>query len=385
MMTINNSNNPTGNEPANDETYMRRAIELAALGRFTTSPNPNVGCVIVKEGKIIGEGYHHHAGGPHAEVNALNMAGENAKGATVYVTLEPCSHFGKTPPCADALINAGVKRVVAAMQDPNPQVAGRGLHKLVAAGIDVSHGVLMQEAEKLNIGFFKRMRTGFPYIQLKLAASLDGKTALASGESQWITSNASRQDVQNFRAQASAILTTSATVLADDPAMNVRWEALSDEIKAIYPLESLRQPIRIITDSQNRVTPDYKITQLAGECLLARTHSQQEDWQGDVSEIFLPTNGKNSSVDLVLLMMQLGKRNINSVWVESGAHFAGALLELGLVDELIIYIAPKILGNDARGLLSISPLSSLSEAPEFTIDSLQQIGPDIRVCLKPRY
>lgn len=313
------------------------------------------------------------------------MAGENAKGATVYVTLEPCSHFGKTPPCADALINAGVKRVVAAMQDPNPQVAGRGLHKLVAAGIDVSHGVLMQEAEKLNIGFFKRMRTGFPYIQLKLAASLDGKTALASGESQWITSNASRQDVQNFRAQASAILTTSATVLADDPAMNVRWEALSDEIKAIYPLESLRQPIRIITDSQNRVTPDYKITQLAGECLLARTHSQQEAWQGDVSEILLPTNGKNSSVDLVLLMMQLGKRNINSVWVESGAHFAGAPLELGLVDELIIYIAPKILGNDARGLLSISPLSSLSEAPEFTIDSLQQIGPDIRVCLKPRY
>ncbi|MFF0973894.1 bifunctional diaminohydroxyphosphoribosylaminopyrimidine deaminase/5-amino-6-(5-phosphoribosylamino)uracil reductase RibD, partial [Proteus mirabilis] len=206
-----------------------------------------------------------------------------------------------------------------------------------------------------------------------------------SGESQWITSNASRQDVQNFRAQASAILTTSATVLADDPAMNVRWEVLSDEIKAIYPLESLRQPIRIITDSQNRVTPDYKITQLAGECLLARTHSQQEDWQGDVSEILLPTNGKNSSVDLVLLMMQLGKRNINSIWVESGAHFAGALLELGLVDELIIYIAPKILGDDARGLLSISPLSSLSESPEFTIDSLQQIGPDIRVCLKPRY
>ncbi|MDY3695215.1 MAG: bifunctional diaminohydroxyphosphoribosylaminopyrimidine deaminase/5-amino-6-(5-phosphoribosylamino)uracil reductase RibD [Proteus mirabilis] len=381
----NNNNNPSENESLYDEHYMRRAIELAALGRFTTSPNPNVGCVIVKEGEIIGEGYHHHAGGPHAEVNALKIAGDKAKGATAYVTLEPCSHFGKTPPCADALINAGVKRVVAAMQDPNPQVAGRGLHKLLSAGIDVSHGVLMQEAEKLNVGFFKRMRTGFPYIQLKLGASLDGKTALASGESQWITSKASRRDVQNFRAQASAILTTSSTVLADNPSMNVRWDELSDEIKAIYPEETLRQPIRIITDSQNRVIENHKITQIEGECWLARTKSQPSNWQGNVSEILLPTNGKNSGVDLVLLMMQLGKRNINTVWVESGAHFAGALLEAGLVDELIVYIAPKILGDDARGLFALSPLSSLSEAPEFTVDSLQQIGSDIRVCLKPRY
>lgn len=384
-MINNNSNNPSENESLHDEHYMRRAIELAALGRFTTSPNPNVGCVIVKEGEIIGEGYHHHAGGPHAEVNALKMAGDKAKGATAYVTLEPCSHFGKTPPCADALINAGIKRVVAAMQDPNPQVAGRGLHKLLSAGIDVSHGVLMQEAEKLNVGFFKRMRTGFPYIQLKLGASLDGKTALASGESQWITSKASRRDVQNFRAQASAILTTSETVLADNPSMNVRWDELSDETKALYPEETLRQPIRIVADSQNRVTKNHKITQIEGECWLARTKSQPSDWQGNVSEILLPTNGKNSGVDLVLLMMQLGKRNINTVWVESGAHFAGALLEAGLVDELIIYIAPKILGNDARGLFALSPLSSLSEAPEFTVDSLQKIGSDIRVCLKPRY
>ncbi|QAV23722.1 bifunctional diaminohydroxyphosphoribosylaminopyrimidine deaminase/5-amino-6-(5-phosphoribosylamino)uracil reductase RibD [Proteus hauseri] len=382
---INNNNNTDFTDHHDDEKFMRRAIELAALGRFTTSPNPNVGCVIVKEGEIIGEGYHHHAGGPHAEVNALKMAGNNAKGATAYVTLEPCSHFGKTPPCADALVNAGIARVVAAMQDPNPQVAGRGLHKLLTAGIDVSHGVLMQEAEKLNVGFFKRMRTGFPYIQLKLGASLDGKTALANGESQWITSKAARQDVQNYRAQASAILTTSATVLADNPSMNVRWDELSNEFKAIYPQEELRQPIRIITDSQNRVTPEHKITQIEGECWLARTHSQKNEWQGNVCEILLPTNGKNNGVDLVLLMMQLGRRNINTLWVESGAHFAGALLEAGLVDELIIYIAPKILGNDARGLFALSPLSSLSEAPEFTIDSLQQIGSDIRVCLKPRY
>ncbi|MEQ4922730.1 bifunctional diaminohydroxyphosphoribosylaminopyrimidine deaminase/5-amino-6-(5-phosphoribosylamino)uracil reductase RibD [Proteus hauseri] len=384
-MINNDSNNPHFTDSHDDEKFMHRAIELAALGRFTTSPNPNVGCVIVKNGEIIGEGYHHHAGGPHAEVHALKMAGNSAKGATAYVTLEPCSHFGKTPPCADALINAGVARVVAAMQDPNPQVAGRGLHKLLTAGIDVSHGVLMQEAEKLNVGFFKRMRTGFPYIQLKLGASLDGKTALANGESQWITSKTSRQDVQNFRAQASAILTTSATVLADNPSMNVRWDELSDDIKAIYPQKELRQPTRIIMDSQNRVMPEHKITQLEGECLLARTHSKTSEWQGNVSEILLPTNGKNSGVDLVLLMMQLGRRNINTVWVESGAHFAGALLEAGLVDELIMYIAPKILGNNARGLFELSPLSSLSEAPEFTIDSLQQIGSDIRVCLKPRY
>lgn len=384
-MINNDSNKESTNDSHDDDVFMRRAIELAAFGRFTTSPNPNVGCVIVKNGKIIGEGYHHHAGGPHAEVNALNMAGDNAKGATAYVTLEPCSHFGKTPPCADALINAGVKRVVAAMQDPNPQVAGRGLHKLLSAGVDVSHGVLLQEAEKLNVGFFKRMRTGFPYIQLKLGASLDGKTALATGESQWITSRASRQDVQNYRAQASAILTTSETVLADNPSMNVRWDELSDNIKTIYPKETLRQPIRIITDSQNRVTPEYKITQLAGECWLARTRSENSDWQGDVSEILLPTNGKNSGVDLVLLMMQLGKRNINTVWAECGAHFAGALLEAGLVDELILYIAPKILGDDARGLFTLTPLSALSQAPEFTIASLEQIGPDIKVCLKPRY
>ncbi|MGU5504268.1 bifunctional diaminohydroxyphosphoribosylaminopyrimidine deaminase/5-amino-6-(5-phosphoribosylamino)uracil reductase RibD, partial [Klebsiella pneumoniae] len=194
-----------------DEMYMARALKLAARGRFTTHPNPNVGCVIVKDGEIVGEGFHYRAGEPHAEVHALRMAGEKARGATAYVTLEPCSHHGRTPPCCDALIAAGVSRVVAAMQDPNPQVAGRGLYRLQQAGIEVSHGLMMNEAEALNKGFLKRMRTGFPWVQLKLGASLDGRTAMASGESQWITSPQARRDVQRLRAQSHAILTSSAT------------------------------------------------------------------------------------------------------------------------------------------------------------------------------
>src|SRR5476651_2582626 len=231
-----------------DEKYMARAFELARRGRFTTTPNPNVGCVIVRDGEIVGEGYHLRAGEPHAEVHALRMAGERAKGATAYVTLEPCSHHGRTPPCADALVDAGVARVVASMQDPNPEVAGRGLYRLKQAGIDVSHGLMHSEAEAVNLGFLKRMRTGFPYVQLKLAASLDGRTAMASGESQWITSSQAREDVQLFRAQSSAILSTSATVLADDPALTVRWPSLPEHVQECYPQSALRQPIRVIVD-----------------------------------------------------------------------------------------------------------------------------------------
>ncbi|WP_016585186.1 bifunctional diaminohydroxyphosphoribosylaminopyrimidine deaminase/5-amino-6-(5-phosphoribosylamino)uracil reductase RibD, partial [Yersinia pestis] len=231
-----------------DEFYMARAFELARLGRFTTSPNPNVGCVLVRDGEIVGEGYHLRAGEPHAEVHALRMAGEKARGATAYVTLEPCSHYGRTPPCADALVAAGVIRVVAAMQDPNPEVAGRGLYKLKQAGIAVDHGLMLAEAEAVNLGFLKRMRTGFPYVQLKMAASLDGRTAMASGESQWITSPQARQDVQRFRAESSAILSTSATVLADDPSLTVRWQDLDAETQVLYPHDSVRQPVKIILD-----------------------------------------------------------------------------------------------------------------------------------------
>jgi len=366
-----------------DEKYMARAFELARLGRFTTTPNPNVGCVIVRDGEIVGEGYHIKAGGPHAEVHALRMAGEKAKGATAYVTLEPCSHHGRTPPCADALIAAGVARVVASMQDPNPEVAGRGLYRLQQTGIEVSHGLMHSEAEAINLGFLKRMRTGFPYVQLKMAASLDGRTAMESGESQWITSAAARADVQRFRAQSSAILSSRATVLADDPSLNVRWDELDSDTQRIYPQESLRQPLRIVIDSQNRVTPQHKLVNQPGDTWLARLAADEQSWPESTEQWVVP--GRDNRVDLVLLMMQLAKRQINSVWVEAGAELAGALLQAGLVDELIVYMAPKLLGENGRALCVLPGLQSLSDAPQFTLSDVRQVGADLRLRLKPQY
>ncbi|MFI0487856.1 MAG: bifunctional diaminohydroxyphosphoribosylaminopyrimidine deaminase/5-amino-6-(5-phosphoribosylamino)uracil reductase RibD [Yersinia sp. (in: enterobacteria)] len=366
-----------------DEFYMARAFDLARLGRFTTSPNPNVGCVLVRDGEIVGEGYHLCAGEPHAEVHALRMAGEKARGATVYVTLEPCSHHGRTPPCSDALAVAGVARVVAAMQDPNPQVAGRGLYKLKQAGIAVDHGLMLAEAEATNLGFLKRMRTGFPYLQLKMATSLDGRTAMASGESQWITSPQARQDVQRFRAESAAILSTSATVLADDPSLTVRWSELDADTQALYPQNRLRQPTRIILDSHNRVTPQHKVIQQDGPCWLARVDADDQPWPANIEQLLLPQHG--NGVDLVLLMMQLGKRQINSIWVEAGPQLAGALLQAGVVDELILYIAPKLLGSNAHGLCELTGLTSLAQAPEFVFSEVRQVGPDLRLRLKPKY
>ena len=364
-----------------DEIFMARAIALAKRGRFTTHPNPRVGCVIVNNGEIVGEGFHYRAGEPHAEVHALRMAGEKAKGATAYVTLEPCSHHGRTPPCCEALSHAGVSRVVAAMQDPNPQVAGRGLYHLQQHGIEVSHGVMMAEAEAVNKGFLKRMRTGFPYIQLKLGASLDGRTAMASGESQWITSPQARRDVQRLRAQSHAILTSSATVLADDPALTVRWEELSHEVQSRYPQENLRQPVRIVIDSQNRVTPAHRIVQQPGETWFARTVEDPRQWPESVRTLCIPPH--NGHLDLVLLMMQLGKQQINSIWVEAGPGLAGALLQAGLVDELIVYLAPKLLGDAGRGLCTLPGLEELAAAPQFNFSEIRRVGPDLRVHLTP--
>lgn len=364
-----------------DIFYMQRAMELARLGRFTTSPNPNVGCVIVNNNAIVGEGYHRRAGEPHAEINALAVAGALAVGATAYVTLEPCSHYGRTPPCADALIKAGVRRVVAAQQDPNPQVAGKGLAKLRQAGIETHYGLLEEEAEALNKGFLKRMRTGLPYIQLKLAASLDGRTAMASGESKWITSEQARRDVQQFRAQSSAILSTSATVLADDPSLTVRWCELADDIKAVYPEENVRQPVRVIIDSRNRVTPNHKIIAQPGETWLVRQQADNLDWPESVQQITI--NASQDVIDLTALMKKLAEKQINTLWVEAGASLAGALLQAGLVDELIVYIAPKLLGSDARGLCNLPGLTALSQAPHFSLTDVIRIGPDLRLRLKP--
>ncbi|MGL4861445.1 MAG: bifunctional diaminohydroxyphosphoribosylaminopyrimidine deaminase/5-amino-6-(5-phosphoribosylamino)uracil reductase RibD [Enterobacteriaceae bacterium] len=365
-----------------DTRFMCHAIELARQGRYTTPPNPNVGCVIVNGDQIVGEGFHLCSGDPHAEVHALRMAGEKAKGATVYVTLEPCCHHGKTPPCTDALIAAGVARVVIAMQDPNPLVAGGGSRQLQEAGIAVSCGLLSDEAEALNPGFCKRMRTGLPYVRMKLAASLDGKTAMASGESQWITSAESRQDVQRWRAESSVILSTSATVLTDDPSLTVRWSELDSETQAIYPQERLRQPVRVITDSDNRVTTQCKVLHQPGETWLARHRSSDVDW-GDcaVQELLLPHTGQG--IDLLALMQLLGSKEINSIWTEAGPTLAGALLQAGLVDELFLYIAPKILGHTARDLCFLPGLKKLQDVPNFRLLDQRQIGPDIRLRLLP--
>jgi len=365
-----------------DEQFMARALELARRGRFTTMPNPNVGCVIVNAGEVVGEGFHYQAGEPHAEVHALRMAGDKARGATAYVTLEPCSHHGRTPPCCDALIAAGVNRVVVAMQDPNPQVAGRGLYRLQQAGIEVSHGLMSHEAERLNRGFLKRMRTGFPYVQLKLGASLDGRTAMASGESKWITSAASRQDVQRLRAQSAAILSSSATVLADDPLLTVRWDEVSESAIGSGQLPT-RQPTRIIVDSHNRVTPEHRLIQQGGETWLARCEADGQDWPQNVRQLTIARH--NGHLDLVVLMMQLGRSQINSVWVEAGETLSGALLQAGLVDELIVYVAPKLLGSGARGLCALPGLEKLSDAPEFIFRDVRQVGPDLCLHLVPAH
>jgi len=364
-----------------DEMYMARALKLAQRGRYTTHPNPNVGCVIVKNGEIVGEGFHFRAGEPHAEVHALRMAGERARGATAYVTLEPCSHHGRTPPCCEALINAGVARVVAAMQDPNPQVAGRGLYRLSQEGVEVSHGLMISEAERLNRGFLKRMRTGFPYIQLKLGASLDGRTAMANGESQWITSPEARRDVQRLRAESHAILTSSATVLADDPALTVRWDELGADTQARYAQADLRQPVRIVVDSHNRVTPEHRLVQQPGETWFARTRADERPWPDGVRQILVPEH--NGHLDLVSMMMLLGRQQINSIWVEAGAQMAGALLQAGLVDELIVYLAPKLLGSEARGLCVLPGLESLAAAPQLKFTEIRQVGPDLCLHLIP--
>lgn len=343
---------------------MSRAIELAQLGLYSTDPNPRVGCVIVKNKQIIGEGAHLKAGEPHAEVYALREAGDQARGATAYVTLEPCSHHGRTPPCADALIAAGVTNVIVAMADPNPQVAGRGFEMLRAAGIDVISGICEAESRELNPGFIKRMENGLPFVRLKIGASLDGKTAMASGESQWITSPQARQDVQHWRARSSVTLTGIDTVLADDPSLNVRDENIQTHD---------RQPLRVVLDSALRFPQQAKLSQLPGEYLIMTC---QESHHANV--IQLPANDSDR-IDLESAMRELAMREVNEVLVEAGATLSGALIQAGLVDELIVYFAPKLLGSAARSMLELPGLDQLADHITVTIKQVDQIGPDIRL------
>ena len=368
------------NEPFSpqDVAFMQLALDLAKQGEFTTTPNPSVGCVLVKDGKVVGKGFHVKAGEPHAEVMALREAGENARGATAYVTLEPCSHFGRTPPCAKGLVEAGVSKVIAAMCDPNPQVAGKGLQILSDAGIESALGLLEENAEQLNKGFLKRMRTGKPFVQLKLAMSIDGKTAMASGESKWITGAQARADVQQYRAKASAILSTSQTVLADDPSLNVRWEELPSDVKAGYAQEKLRQPVRVILDSTHKVRSDFNVFSTESPVWLVG----EDDYPLTGFPVFtdyLQLDRNQGETRLQALMAELGKRQINTLWVEAGATLAGALIAENLVDELIIYMAPKLLGDQARDLCHLPNLTQLADAPLWQLQSCEPVGDDLKL------
>ncbi|QTM69119.1 bifunctional diaminohydroxyphosphoribosylaminopyrimidine deaminase/5-amino-6-(5-phosphoribosylamino)uracil reductase RibD [Buchnera aphidicola (Hormaphis cornu)] len=371
-----------------DIFFMKRAIYLAQKGIFNTAPNPNVGCVIVNNKKIVGEGWHQKAGDLHAEIIALKSAGIKSKGSTMYVTLEPCSHFGKTPPCCKYIIQSQITRVVIAVKDPNPINHGKGIKWLSQSGIQVKYNLLALESKKINKGFFKRMITGYPYTQLKLACSLDGRTATENGDSKWITSSFSRQDVHKFRAQSSAILSTSSTVLKDNPLLtvrNVNIEKTMIPIKTKYYSKLIHQPTRIIIDSQNQVKPFHNCINIPGKVILARLHKDNESWPTNVKQILL--DKKNDKIYLKKLFLLLGKLEFNIIWVESGPTLAGLLLQYHLVDELIVYISPKLLGHKSKPLLfldkSLSGLSSNFLKLIFT--NVQTIGSDIRLTLKPIY
>ncbi|MGD2117277.1 MAG: bifunctional diaminohydroxyphosphoribosylaminopyrimidine deaminase/5-amino-6-(5-phosphoribosylamino)uracil reductase RibD [Chromatiales bacterium] len=368
----------TGSFSSSDYAFMARAIRLAWRGKYTTHPNPRVGCVLVKSGEIIGEGYHRKAGEAHAERNALAAAGEAAVGSTAYVTLEPCSHHGRTPPCSEALIESRVSRVVIAMTDPNPLVSGSGIEQLQAAGIEVETGLLEAQARALNPGFIKRMEQGLPWLQCKLAASLDGRTAMASGESKWISSDHSRQDVQRLRARASAILTGVGTVLADDPSLNVRLDHQQLQIDADL---GVRQPLRVILDASLQTPPDAKILQLPGASLIfcdaALTHDPQRYAATDTPVV--PVSAVDGRLDLEQVLRHLASLGINEVLLESGATLAGQALAEGLVDELVLYLAPHLMGSDARGLFHLPGLEQMQQRKSLHIIDERRFGDDLRI------
>ena len=365
-----------------DHQMMARAIQLAKRGEFTTAPNPNVGCVISNdEGVIIGEGWHKKAGTPHAEVHAIEQAGAHAKGATAFVTLEPCSHYGRTGPCADLLIAAGVTRVVAAMVDPNPVVSGAGLKKLLEADIKTEHGLLQTAAEQLNRGFIKRMRTGKPWVTVKLAASLDGKTALGNGLSQWITGPLARQDVQRHRARSCAILSGSGTVIADNPMLNVRYSELNLSSNVLAP-KDLRQPLRVLLDGRNQLLPSLNCLQpfehnLAGRVLLVNGIHNKYQFEQHVSQWQAPFIG--NKLDLEKVMSKLGEMQLNHIWVEAGAKLAGALLQNKLIDELILYQAPKLIGAAGQDLFDTMQIELMDQIIDLRWTDIRQVGDDIKM------
>lgn len=371
-----------------DHQHMAEAIRLAWRGLYTTHPNPRVGCVLVKEGQIVGRGWHQIAGEGHAEVNALRQAGPAAQGATAYVSLEPCSHHGKTPPCAEALIQAGVAKVISAMEDPNPRVSGRGHQLLESAGIEIACALMQAQAEQINPGFNKRMRTGLPWVVVKSAMSVDGRTAMANGESQWITGPAARADVQRLRARVEAIITGVDTVIADDPSLTVRpdmWPqaVAGDEHSAGWSWPHGRQPIqplRVIVDSTLRTPRDAKILQQPGKTLIAHTSDDIEKVAvlAAAGAELTQLPAVNGKVDLNALLLELARREVNEVLVEAGAVLAGAFVQQQLVDQWVCYLAPKLMGSSARPVLDFD-LRTMSQAQALHLTDLRQIGQDIRM------
>lgn len=374
--------------PTQHTAYMALAIQLAWRGLYTCAPNPRVGCVLVKEGRVIGQGWHQKAGEGHAEVNALAdvaVTGQGAqlKGATAYVTLEPCSHFGRTPPCCDGLIKAEVAEVVIAMQDPNPLVAGEGIKRLRSAGIKVVCGVLEQEARALNPGFIKRMEQGFPLLRCKMAMSLDGRTAMASGESQWITGRAARQEVQRLRARSCAIVTGIDSILLDDSSLTVRAAELD---LPDAELIAQRQPLRVVVDSNLRIPLSAKILKQPGHTLLV-TANQNENSQAAIAHcgvdvLCLP--GNDGRVDLEALMRYLAKQQCNEVLLEAGSRLAGSALQAKLIDELRIYMAAVLMGSDARALFDL-PIQTMADKIALKIQQIRAVGDDWCIEAEPRY
>lgn len=359
-----------------DTIYMARAIQMARRGLYTTDPNPRVGCVIVSGDRVVGEGWHRRAGDRHAEAEALSIAGERARGADVYVTLEPCCHHGRTPPCTEALIQAHVGRVIAAMPDPNPQVAGRGLQMLEDTGIATSSGLLAAESAALNPGFCRRMQTGMPFVVGKIAMSLDGRTALASGESQWISGDSARLDAHRLRARSSAILTGIGTVLADDPAFTARLGEAEGDI---------HQPVKVIVDSFLRIPADAKLAKLSGRSIVLTSTPDKLKCEQLIDSGFevevLPADDEGR-VNLRAAIEFLGAREMNEVMVEAGPTLNGALLQAGLIDELIVYTAPCLLGDDARGLFHFPPLKAMSDRFKLKMLDTRRFGQDLRIRLK---
>jgi diaminohydroxyphosphoribosylaminopyrimidine deaminase/5-amino-6-(5-phosphoribosylamino)uracil reductase len=362
---------------ATDHEHMARALQLAANGLYDTATNPAVGCVLVKDARVVGSGWTAPAGGPHAEIVALRAAGTAARGATAYVTLEPCCHTGRTGPCTKALIEAGVARVVFAGHDPNPRVNGGGAAQLAAAGLAVEGGVMERAAEPVNRGFFTRMRTGLPYVRSKLAVSLDGRTALANGASQWITSAAARSDVHRWRARSSAVLTGSGTIVDDDPSLDARRdEAHIDAVVGI------KQPLRVVVDARLKMPPRAKTLSLPGEVLVLTTRAlddpKAEALRAGGARVERVA-GNEEHCDLRAVVEHLGAHEINDVWVEAGAGLNGALLQAGLIDELIIYMAPRLLGDSARGMFTVPMLESLGDGYRVTFDDFRKVGADLRI------